>query len=95
MPPGLESIELTDNARTVLEKRYLRKGEDGKPVETIDEMFWRVAWHIAGPESERDRLPMAVSFYHLLASRKFFPNSPTFSGAGTLLGQLAACMLLL
>jgi ribonucleoside-diphosphate reductase alpha chain len=29
-----------------------------------------------------------------LSSKKFFPNSPTFTGAGTPLGQLAACFVL-
>jgi ribonucleoside-diphosphate reductase alpha chain len=29
-----------------------------------------------------------------LTSKKFFPNSPTFTGAGTPLGQLAACFVL-
>lgn len=48
-PPLERGIDLSENARTVLEKRYLRKGPDGKPVETIEEMFWRVAWHVAEP----------------------------------------------
>ena len=34
------------------------------------------------------------NFYELLTSKKFFPNSPTFTGAGTPLGQLAACFVL-
>ena len=46
------SIHLTENARTVLTKRYLRKGPDGKPVETVAGMFRRVARHIAQAEVE-------------------------------------------
>ena len=46
LPEGLPKIELTDNSRQVLEKRYLRRGHDGKPVETIEGMFWRVAYHV-------------------------------------------------
>ena len=89
-------IRLTENARTVLEKRYLRRGPDGKPAETIAQMFWRVARHVALAErewggSERD---IEDSFYDLLTSLRFFPNSPTFTGAGTPLGQLAACFVL-
>ena len=96
MPKGLPKAQLTDNARQVLMKRYVRRGEDGKPVETVEEMFWRVAWHIAKVEEawKGDVKAAAVEFYHLLSSKKFFPNSPTFTGAGTPLGQLAACFVL-
>jgi ribonucleoside-diphosphate reductase alpha chain len=47
MPKGLPKIELTENARQVLERRYVRQGKDGKPAETVDEMFWRVAYNVA------------------------------------------------
>ena len=87
---------LTDNARTVLRKRYLRRGDDGQPVETEQEMFWRVAFHVAKAEDEfgGDVEANARRFYDLLTNLLFFPNSPTFTGAGTPLGQLAACFVL-
>ena len=96
MPRGLPKVDLTDNARQVLVKRYVRRGDDGKPVETVEEMFWRVAYHIAKVEETwgEDIKTHAVEYYHLLTSKKFFPNSPTFTGAGTPLGQLAACFVL-
>ncbi len=97
LPPDLQrDIPLTDNARTVLRKRYLRRGEDGQAVETEQEMFWRVAYHIAKSEAEfgGDVDSMARRFYDLLTGLNFFPNSPTFTGAGTPLGQLAACFVL-
>ena len=96
IPDDLPSIELTDNSKQVLERRYLRRGEDGKPIETIDEMFWRVSYHVAKAEEKwgGDVVERAREFYHLLSSKKFFPNSPTFTGAGTPLGQLAACFVL-
>ena len=47
IPPGLPRAKLTDNARQVLMKRYVRRGDDGKPCETVEEMFWRVAYHVA------------------------------------------------
>ncbi|HSB90508.1 MAG TPA: adenosylcobalamin-dependent ribonucleoside-diphosphate reductase [Anaerolineales bacterium] len=95
-PDGLRQVELSENARTVLTKRYLRRGPDGAPMESIEDMFWRVAWHVAEAESEwgGDVLAVALQFYELLASKSFFPNSPTFTGAGTPLGQLAACFVL-
>ncbi len=96
LPKGLPSIDLTDNSRQVLERRYLRRGEDGEPIETVDEMFWRVSYHVAKAEEkwDGDVIERAKEFYHLLSSKKFFPNSPTFTGAGTPLGQLAACFVL-
>src|SRR6266540_567166 len=96
MPKGLPQANLTDNARQVLMKRYVRRGDDGKPAETVEEMFWRVAYHVAKVEEtwNEDVIGRATEFYHLLSSKKFFPNSPTFTGAGTPLGQLAACFVL-
>ncbi len=96
LPQDLPAVELTDNARTVLTKRYLRRGEDGEPIESIEEMFWRVAYHVALSEEEwsSDVDRSARAFYGLLTSKRFFPNSPTFTGAGTPLGQLAACFVL-
>ncbi len=89
-------IPLSENGRAVLERRYLRRGEDGKPVETVEEMFKRVAHHIAAPDSEFSDDPEATEqkFYNLLTELRFMPNSPTFTGAGTPLGQLAACFVL-
>ena len=97
MPDGLPRIELTENSLQVLTRRYLRRGEDGKPAETVPEMFWRVAYHVAAagtgltPDQVMDE---AKAFYRLMVSKRFFPNSPTFTGAGTPLGQLAACFVL-
>ncbi len=96
MPEDLPSVELTENARQVLLRRYVRRGDDGSLVETVEEMFWRVAYHVAKAEETwgGDVLARAREFYLLLTSKKFFPNSPTFTGAGTPLGQLAACFVL-
>lgn len=96
LPDDVIQVDLPENARTVLEKRYLRKGEDGLPIETVEEMFWRVAYHVAEAENEwsGDVESRSLQFYDLLASKRFLPNSPTFSGAGTPLGQLAACFVL-
>ena len=96
MPQGLPKAQLTDNARQVLMKRYVRRGDDGKPAENVEEMFWRVAYHVAKVEEQwgADVNERTIEYYHLLSSKKFFPNSPTFTGAGTPLGQLAACFVL-
>jgi ribonucleoside-diphosphate reductase alpha chain len=99
IPPSLNrEIALSDNALTVLRKRYLLRNSDGEPVETPAQMFWRVARVVAAPDAEyvgeeRARAT-ALAFYDLLTSLRFMPNSPTFTGAGTPLGQLAACFVL-
>lgn len=96
LPDDLPPAVLTENARQVLVRRYVRRGDHGNPVETVEEMFWRVAYHIAAVEETwgSDVLERARAFYRLISSKAFFPNSPTFTGAGTLLGQLAACFVL-
>jgi len=88
-------VVFTDNARKILEKRYLRKNEKGELAETVEEMFDRIASTVAESDREyRDVEVSKIEFYNLLSSKKFFPNSPTFTGAGTPLGQLAACFVL-
>jgi ribonucleoside-diphosphate reductase alpha chain len=96
LPENVPPVALTENARQVLVRRYVRRGADGKPVESVEEMFWRVAYHVATVEQTwgGDVLQRAREFYELLSSKRFFPNSPTFTGAGTPLGQLAACFVL-
>ena len=97
LPPSLDrEIPLSDNALTVLRKRYLLRGMDGEPAETPTQMFWRVASVVAAPDTEygEDATATARAFYDMLSSFRFMPNSPTFTGAGTPLGQLAACFVL-
>ncbi len=96
LPEDLPEVDLTENSRQVLIRRYVRRGDNGKPVESVEQMFWRVAYHIARVEQawQGDVIERARQFYFLLTSKRFFPNSPTFTGAGTPLGQLAACFVL-
>lgn len=90
---------LTRNAITVLEKRYLKKDQNGKPIETPDDMFHRVAKSIAAAESnygksEADVEKTEAEFYRVMSNLEFLPNSPTLMNAGRELGQLAACFVL-
>lgn len=96
LPDGLPRVELNENSYQVFSKRYIRKGENGQLIETPEETFWRVAYNIASVEelSDDEILQRAIDFYKMLVSLKFLPNSPTFTGAGTPLGQLAACFVL-
>ena len=90
------AIQLSENSLKVLERRFLRRDASGQPIETPAGMFFRVARHIAGVEEEHggDVEAATKTFYDLLTDLRFFPNSPTFTGAGTPLGQLAACFVL-
>ena len=100
-PRDLPEPDLTENARTVLERRYLKKDPaTGKVCETPRELFWRVASHIAkgelmfaGGTAEKAML-VAREFYELMALRKFMPNSPTLMNAGREMGMLSACFVL-
>lgn len=91
-------MKLSQNARTVLERRYLKKDPEGKPAETPEEMFRRVAYAVA----EGDRIlegaqnidGTAEHFYQMMTELKFMPNSPTLMNAGRELGQLSACFVL-
>jgi ribonucleoside-diphosphate reductase alpha chain len=62
----------------------------------VEQMFHRVASHIAAVEERwgSDVATTEAEFYDLVTSFRFLPNSPTFTGAGTPLGQLAACFVL-
>ncbi|MGD2103868.1 MAG: adenosylcobalamin-dependent ribonucleoside-diphosphate reductase [Anaerolineae bacterium] len=92
------SIEdgLSENALKVFRRRYVRKGSDGQALETVEEVFRRVASHISAVEegvNGHARRAETV-FYDLMTELRFLPNSPTFTGAGTPLSQLAACFVL-
>ncbi len=91
--PSETAVELTPNARTVLEKRYLSKDAEGKAVETPEELFTRVAKAVAMAEDEGNRKIWEEHFYDLLTSLKFLPNSPTLVNAGTGRGCLSACFV--
>jgi len=94
----VSGIKLSDNAFRVLERRYLTKDKEGKVIETPQELFRRVARHIASAELVYD--PKAdvsfweETFYQLMANLDFLPNSPTLMNAGRELAQLSACFVL-
>ncbi|MEW6034038.1 MAG: vitamin B12-dependent ribonucleotide reductase [Chloroflexota bacterium] len=95
--PGATS-GLTENALTVLRKRYLAKNAEGEVTETPEDMFRRVARHVAAADRNYDpRADVAAleeQFHLLMTSHEFLPNSPTLMNAGRELGQLSACFVL-
>ncbi|HEX7981132.1 MAG TPA: ribonucleotide reductase N-terminal alpha domain-containing protein, partial [Gemmatimonadaceae bacterium] len=97
--PPIGLATLSANARTVLAKRYLVKDKTGKPTETPEELFWRVATVVAEADAryganEEQVQKKAEEFYALMTQRRFVPNSPTLMNAGRPLGQLSACFVL-
>ncbi|TYP47440.1 intein/intein [Thermosediminibacter litoriperuensis] len=91
-----KELRLTENSRVVLEKRYLAKDEEGRVVETPEDMIERVARAVARAEENYGQDPefWAEKFYDMMAELKFMPNSPTLMNAGRELGQLSACFVL-
>jgi ribonucleoside-diphosphate reductase alpha chain len=103
-PAGLPPVVgLTPNGRTVLERRYLRRDDAGRPIESPEDLFWRVAASVAqaerahaqpgeDPAARVDRF--AREFYGMMARLDFLPNSPALMNAGRPLGQCFACFVL-
>ncbi len=94
-----KGLNLSENCLKVLEKRYLKRNEDGTVVETAVDMFTRVARTIAEADraygkSDVEVEQTATEFYRLMTSLEFLPNSPTLMNAGRELGQLSACFVL-
>jgi len=93
-------MPVSENARTVLERRYLKRGMKGDPLETPEEMACRVAYNIALAEGlyygalSEVVLRWAEAFYVMMLRLDFLPNSPTLMNAGRELQQLSACFVL-
>ncbi len=89
---------LTENARRVLESRYLKKDPAGRPVEAPEDMLERVAHNVASAEQRYPAGPsareMEEQFLEAMTALDFLPNSPTLMNAGRELQQLAACFVL-
>jgi ribonucleoside-diphosphate reductase alpha chain len=94
-----DKLNLTENAIKVLEKRYLKRDNDGNCTERPEDMFRRVADTIASGDlkfgkTEDEVKELSDRFYKFITHRYFMPNSPTLMNAGRELGQLAACFVL-
>ncbi len=91
-------MKITDNARIVLEKRYLAKEETGRIIETVEGLFHRVAKTIAAVDKNYDATAdtgaLEERLYKRMTDLEFLPNSPTLMNAGRPLGQLSACFVL-
>ena len=96
---GFSPTEISENAKVILEKRYLLRDKKGSIVEDAQGMFRRVAYAVAKGDTLYGATPdrvdqIADRFYELMASLDFLPNSPTMMNAGTGQGTLSACFVL-
>jgi ribonucleoside-diphosphate reductase alpha chain len=94
-----DDLKMPLNSLIVLSARYLLKNEQGKVVETPQQLFWRVSRSVAKAEAAYNKDDaqideIAKEFYSVMTSMLFMPNSPTLMNAGTNLGQLSACFVL-
>jgi len=92
-------LRISLNALKVLERRYLLKDDARNVIETPLELFKRVAKHVALAEGNfKDRNItqdwVRDTFFEMMRSLEFIPNSPTLMNAGTKMGQLSACFVL-
>jgi ribonucleoside-diphosphate reductase alpha chain len=99
-PDDLAPGKWSEQAVKILEERYLLKDQDGRVIETPDQMCWRVAWDIALAEANFGKgfeaiMAQARDYYQLMASHEFLPNSPTLANAGKGNNlQYSACFVL-
>ncbi len=96
---GFSAAEISENAKVILEKRYLLRDDNRNIVEDAQGMFRRVAYAVAKGDTLYGATPdrvdqIADRFYELMASLDFLPNSPTMMNAGTGQGTLSACFVL-
>src|SRR5688572_4544978 len=94
------TLQLSDNARLVLERRYLARDDSGVPLESPEELFARVARNIAqaeliyAPNDTDSASQWETRFLELMTGLEFLPNSPTLMNAGREIQQLSACFVL-
>lgn len=90
--------EISKNALKVLQSRYLLKNANGSVIESPQQLFKRVASHIAKAElkygNAKDVKKWQAEYFGVMSGLKFLPNSPTLMNAGTNEGQLSACFVL-
>jgi ribonucleoside-diphosphate reductase alpha chain len=94
----MEYPEIPPHAMTILKKRYLKKDDKGRVIESPADMFWRVARNVADADRLYNQNPsldkLSEAFFQMMASLDFLPNSPCLMNAGRDLQQLAACFVL-
>lgn len=99
MPTDLIEPQLSENAKYIALSRYGMKDENGALKETLKDIFWRVGFNIALADKRFNSVDEAVlsqarKFYEILASQKYFPNTPCLVNAGREKQQMSGCFVL-
>jgi ribonucleoside-diphosphate reductase alpha chain len=100
LPADLPKPEWSPQAIRVLEERYFLRDSNGRPIESVSEMCWRVAWEISRADakygkSREEIIKQSKEYYKIMANRWFLPNSPTLMNAGKGNGlQYSACYVI-
>ncbi len=91
-------INLPANALEVFINRYSLRDEYGKPVESPEDIFRRVARVVAEAENNyRDGInpdDIRNQYFDMLCQLRFLPNGRSIANAGAGSGQLANCFVL-
>lgn len=82
-------MRTSDNALSVLKKRYFKHDKDGNVLENATDMLNRVSKNIAGRDKNKQE-----RYFEVMDKLLFLPNSPTLMNAGNDLQQLSACFVL-
>lgn len=93
------SLPFSLNALQVVAKRYLQQDDQGNVQETPEEMFGRVAAHLAGVEqrygkSGEQMQELKEKFYEVLSQFEFTPAGRTVTNAGAATPVVANCIVL-
>ncbi|HAU99515.1 MAG TPA: adenosylcobalamin-dependent ribonucleoside-diphosphate reductase [Candidatus Pacebacteria bacterium] len=92
--------KLSDTALEVAKKRYVKLNMSGEVEETVGEMFWRVARHMAKAEIQWGQNGIvddtARQFYERMVNMKFVCAGKAMFEAGNVggTGQLSSCFVL-
>lgn len=91
--------QLAEQSLAVAQKRYMKTDEQGNPVETPEEMFYRVAEFLASGEKKinpsAETAELTEQFYQMMAKLEFVPGGRAFFEAGNdHTGQMASCFVL-
>lgn len=89
----------TGNSINLLKRRFLKTNKKGKTVESISDLFQRVAKWVASADSNytddtRKINKTKSEFYEALYNLRFIPQSPTLINAGKKDKTLSACFVL-